>query len=207
MGETLAAITGTPARSCSAAVRTRCSRRVARPDRRGRPGRAVLQRDQKLVVGANEPAEEWANTTRFGVYDPTAIRRLKDERDGVIYISGSGQLVRGLLRDGLVDDLHLFVYPISLGEGERFWAEGEQNKLVLRRMTSTTTASRARPGRRVPLPGHGARPAQARVDLAEALVETDGGARSDRRRPAASRDSGASSRTPSARQSPAASAA
>ena len=62
---------------------------------------------------------------------PTRSAASRQERDGVIYVSGSGQLVRGLIRDGLVDEVHLFVYPISLGEGERFWAEGEQNKLVL----------------------------------------------------------------------------
>ncbi len=44
---------------------------------------------------AHEPAEEWANTTRLGPYDADAIRRLKDEREGTIYVSGSGQLVRG----------------------------------------------------------------------------------------------------------------
>ena len=104
---------------------------MARPNGRGRPGRRFFNETEKLVVGANEPAEEWANTTRLGAYDADAIRRLKEERDGVIYFSGSGQLVRGLIRDGLVDEVHLFVYPISLGEGERFWAEGEQNKLVL----------------------------------------------------------------------------
>ena len=75
------------------------------------------------MVGANEPAEEWNNTTRLGAYDADAIRRLKEERDGVIYISGSGQLVRSLLAEGLVDDLHLFVYPIALGAGERLFAE------------------------------------------------------------------------------------
>ena len=96
------------------------------------PGAPFFNDTEKLVVGANEPAEEWANTTRIGAYDADAIRRLKEERDGVIYISGSGQLVRGLLRDGLIDEIHLFVYPISLGEGERFWAEGEQNKLALK---------------------------------------------------------------------------
>ena len=68
--------------------------------------------------------EEWANTTALGAYDPDAIRRLKRDRDGVIYISGSGQLVRALLSEGLVDELHLFVYPLALGEGERFWGEG-----------------------------------------------------------------------------------
>ena len=69
---------------------------------------------------------------RLGAYDADAIRRLKDERDGVIYVSGSGRLVRGLLADGLVDELHLFVYPIALGEGERLWADGERpTKLAL----------------------------------------------------------------------------
>ena len=63
---------------------------------------------------------------RPGRLRPDAIRRLKDERDGVIYISGSGQLVRALLSEGLVDELHLFVYPVALGEGERFWGEGKQ---------------------------------------------------------------------------------
>lgn len=41
----------------------------------------------------------------------------KKEREGIIYISGSGQLVRGLLVDNLVDELHMFVDPVALGEG------------------------------------------------------------------------------------------
>ena len=105
---------------------------MARADRRGRPGRAVLQRDREARRPHPEPAEEWDNTTLFGSYDADAIRRLKDERPGTIYISGSGQLVRALLADGLVDELHLFVYPVALGEGERFWRDGEgPTKLAL----------------------------------------------------------------------------
>ena len=132
MGETLAAITG----NSSTILLGRRTHEMFAPAWRDRtaeddPGAPFFNETEKLVVGANEPAEEWANTTRIGAYDADAIRRLKEERDGVIYISGSGQLVRGLIRDGLVDEVHLFVYPISLGEGERFWAEGEQNKLVL----------------------------------------------------------------------------
>ena len=96
------------------------------------PGSPFFNETEKLVVGANEPAEEWNNTTRLGPYDPNAIRKLKDERDGVIYISGSGQLVRALLAEGLVDDLHLFVFPIALGEGEKFWRDGERHKLALK---------------------------------------------------------------------------
>ena len=96
------------------------------------PGADFFNQTEKFVVGANEPAEEWDNTTRLGAYDADAIRRLKEERDGIIYVSGSGQLVRGLIATGWSTTLHLFVYPIALGEGERFWAEGEQNKLTLK---------------------------------------------------------------------------
>jgi dihydrofolate reductase len=133
MGETLAAITD----AASTILLGRKTHEMFAPAWRDRtveddPGADFFNHTEKLVVGAEEPAEEWGNTTRLGAYDADVIRRLKDERDGVIYISGSGQLVRQLVRDGLVDDLHLFVYPVALGEGERFWAEGEQTKLSLK---------------------------------------------------------------------------
>ena len=90
------------------------------------PGAPFFNDTEKLVVGAQPSAEEWRNSTPIGAYDPDVIRRLKAERDGVIYVSGSGMLVRALLGEGLVDDLHLFVYPIALGAGERFWGEAER---------------------------------------------------------------------------------
>ena len=67
---------------------------------------------------------EWGPSTRLGPYDPDAIRRLKDDTDGTIYTSGSGTLVRAMLRDGLVDALHLFVYPVARGSGRRLWDDG-----------------------------------------------------------------------------------
>ena len=64
----------------------------------------------------------------FGVdhlprYDREAIRSLKDEVDSDLYTSGSGTLVRALLADGLVDELHLFVYPLTRGPGPRLFTE------------------------------------------------------------------------------------
>ena len=64
-------------------------------------------------------------------YDPEAIRALKAEK-GDLYVSGSGMLVRAMLSDGLVDALHLFVYPLTRGEGPRLFEPGEpQQKLTL----------------------------------------------------------------------------
>ena len=85
------------------------------------PGAPFFNETEKFVVGAQEPAEEWANTTRLGAYDAEAIRRLKEERTGIIYVSGSGRLVRGMLADGLVDEVHLFVYPLTRGAGPRLF--------------------------------------------------------------------------------------
>jgi len=56
-------------------------------------------------------------------YDPDAIRGLKGEVDGDLYVSGSGTLVRAMLADGLVDELDLFVYPLSRGSGPRLFSE------------------------------------------------------------------------------------
>ena len=89
------------------------------------PGAPFFNETAKYVVGTNPPAVQWEPTTLLGGYDPDVIRRLKDETDGVLYVSGSGTLVRALLADGLVDDLHLFVYPVALGAGARLWSEGE----------------------------------------------------------------------------------
>ena len=59
----------------------------------------------------------------LGPYDPTRIRDLKDRTDGDVFISGSGTLVRALLAERLVDELHLFVYPVTRGGGPRLFDE------------------------------------------------------------------------------------
>jgi dihydrofolate reductase len=95
------------------------------------PGAPFFNDTQKYVVSGTLENPEWQNTTVLGAYDADAIRDLKEKTSG-IYVSGSGTLVRGMLADGLVDELHLFVFPIALGSGERLFLDsGEQTKLAL----------------------------------------------------------------------------
>lgn len=88
------------------------------------PGAPFFNETTKYVVSASLTAPTWQPTTVLGGYDAGRIRDLKDEVDGDLYVSGSGTLVRAMLADGLVDELHLFVYPLTRGDGPRLFAPG-----------------------------------------------------------------------------------
>ena len=126
MGEDLAAITGSSSdlllgRTTFEMFAPAWSTRSAADD----PGVPFFNGSPKHVVtSAGALSVEWSNSHVFGPYDADAVRRLKAEAAGDIYVSGSGRLVRALLADGLVDALHLFVYPVVLGAGLRLFPDG-----------------------------------------------------------------------------------
>jgi dihydrofolate reductase len=86
------------------------------------PGAPFFNDTMKYVVSGTLTTPTWRNSKIIGPYDPDAIRNLKDEA-GDLYVSGSGTLVRAMLADGLVDELHLFVYPLTRGPGPRLFPE------------------------------------------------------------------------------------
>jgi dihydrofolate reductase len=88
------------------------------------PGAPFFNDTTKYVVSGTLDTATWSNSEIVGPYDPDKIRSLKDEVDGDLYVSGSGTLVRAMLADGLVDELHLFVYPLTRGSGPRLFPEG-----------------------------------------------------------------------------------
>ena len=87
------------------------------------PGAPFMNETPKYVVSGTLQRADWNNSTIIDGYSADAISALKDQVDGGIYVSGSGTLVRALLADGLVDELHLFVYPVVLGTGARLFGD------------------------------------------------------------------------------------
>jgi dihydrofolate reductase len=87
------------------------------------PGAPFFNDTEKYVVSSTLTSTTWRNSTVVGPYDADAIRKLKDDV-GDLYVSGSGTLVRALLADGLVDELQLFVYPLTRGSGPRLFPDG-----------------------------------------------------------------------------------
>src|SRR3954470_3929879 len=87
------------------------------------PGAPFFKDTTKYVVSGTLTTATWRNSKIIGPYDPDAIRDLKEEVDGDLYVSGSGTLVRAMLADGLVDELDLFVFPLTRGSGPRLFPE------------------------------------------------------------------------------------
>ena len=90
-----------------------------------------MNESEKYVVSGTLESTDWSNSTILGPYDAEEIGALKERTGGNLYVSGSGTLVRQLLTDGLLDELHLFVFPLTLGSGEKLFAEDTKVKLDL----------------------------------------------------------------------------
>src|SRR5918998_6867864 len=88
------------------------------------PGAPFFNDTTKYVVSGTLENPTWRNSQVIGAYDADRIRRLKDEVDGDIYVSGSVTLVHAMLADRLIDELHLLVYPLTRGEGPRLFEAG-----------------------------------------------------------------------------------
>jgi dihydrofolate reductase len=89
----------------------------------------------KYVVSKTLTRADWENTTVVGgddVYDQ--LRALKAEKN--LGMTGSGTLVRSLLAEGLLDELHLLIHPVVLGSGKRVF-EGS-TKVPLKLVSSAT---------------------------------------------------------------------
>ena len=125
MGEAIAALMGTSnaillGRKTYEMFAPAWSTRTAEDD----PGAPFFNDTDKYVVSSTLTSTDWSNSSIIGPYDPDTIRKLKANVDDTIYVSGSGTLVRAMLHDGLVDTLHLFVYPVTLGSGLRLFTDG-----------------------------------------------------------------------------------
>ncbi len=92
----------------------------------------------KYVVSGTLKSADWQNSTLIPRDRAAAeIAGLKQQPGKNIGMTGSATLVSWLLREGLLDELHLFVFPVVLGSGKRLFRDGG-DKLPLKLTGSAT---------------------------------------------------------------------
>ncbi len=85
----------------------------------------------KYVVSSTFEDPDWNNSTVLAGEVVKEVSKLKDELDGEIVVAGSIQLVRTLMKNDLVDELRLMVYPVVLGAGERLFETSDVQPMRL----------------------------------------------------------------------------
>jgi dihydrofolate reductase len=96
------------------------------------PIAAPLNARPKYVASTTLIDPQWANTTVLSGDVAAAIGELKAKPGGELQVHGSGNLVRWLLGNDLVDEITLFTYPVIIGQGTRlFPATGPDTALDL----------------------------------------------------------------------------
>ena len=78
----------------------------------------------KYVVSGSSPMLTWENSVLIDGDVVAKLKELKQQDGPVLQVHGSGNMIQTLLKNDLVDELWLKIYPVTLGDGKRLFAEG-----------------------------------------------------------------------------------
>src|SRR3989475_3583759 len=83
----------------------------------------ALNTKPKYVASTTLSDPQWADTTVLSGDVKAAISELKTKTAGELQVHGSGNLVRWLFDNQLVDEIILLTYPLVVGQGTRLFPD------------------------------------------------------------------------------------
>jgi dihydrofolate reductase len=101
----------------------------------GDPFGDLMNAPTKYVVSRTLEKPIWRDTTIIRDNVIESVQALKARPGRNIVTDGSSQLVHALFRHDLVDELHLLLYPLTLGSGKRLLPEVVHTTFALRSAT------------------------------------------------------------------------
>ncbi|TMG27914.1 MAG: dihydrofolate reductase [Chloroflexi bacterium] len=110
------------------------------PDPGDSPIWTALNTKPKYVASTTLTEPRWVNTTVLSGDSAAAVGKLKARPAGELQVHGSGNLIRWLLDNQLVDEITLLTYPVIIGQGMRLFPDTGRDRaleLVESRATSS----------------------------------------------------------------------
>lgn len=99
-----------------------------------------FDRAKKYVVSHKPFALSWDNSVLITGDVVAEIRKLKHSDGPDLLIYGSSNLIQTLLKHNLIDRMHIWTFPVTIGSGKKLFAEGTRPELfkqVDAKITST----------------------------------------------------------------------
>jgi dihydrofolate reductase len=88
-------------------------------------GARVFNDATKYVASRSLPdLERWSNSVLISGDAADGLATLKKEDGPELQVHGSANLIQSLLRNNIVDEYRLWVFPVVIGSGKRLFADG-----------------------------------------------------------------------------------
>ena len=79
---------------------------------------------KKFVVSHTPTELSWHNSILITGDVAAEIRKLKEMDGPDLWVHGSGNLIQTLLKNHMIDAMHVWTFPVTVGSGRRLFAEG-----------------------------------------------------------------------------------
>lgn len=94
---------------------------------------------KKYVVSHKPFTLSWNNSSLITGDVVAEIKKLKKSDGPDLWVWGSGDLIQTLLKHHLIDQMHIWTYPVTLGTGKKLFAIGTQPQRFKQIDTKITT--------------------------------------------------------------------
>jgi dihydrofolate reductase len=94
------------------------------PQQKGHPIATVFNKATKYVISDDSIPLDWENSVLITGDVAAKIKDLKATDGPMLQVHGSSELIQTLLKNDLIDELWLKIFPVTLGDGKRLFGDG-----------------------------------------------------------------------------------
>jgi dihydrofolate reductase len=96
------------------------------PQSKEEPIASKFNGTRKYVVSHESEELSWQSSTLITGDVVAELKKLKANDGPDLWVHGSGNLIQTLLKNNLIDAMHVWTFPVTVGMGKRLFAEGTQ---------------------------------------------------------------------------------